>query len=157
MKALSIKEPWVTLLHQGNKTIETRTWNTKYRGWLLLCASKKPVSDLSGNAFAIAELTDSRPMTEEDEHKACCKVYPKAHSWLLKNITPIEPYPVKGRLSLFNVSVTSPDVVRYFWNKGWKAGSICKLLELTDYRLMKILRDDLHIFDRELQDGKVIL
>ncbi len=157
MKALSIKEPWASMIYNGQKTIETRTWNTKYRGWVLLCASKKPKSNLSGNAFAIAEIYHSRPMIALDEPQACCSIYPKAHSWLLKNITPIKPYPVKGRLSLFNVSVTSPDVVRFFWNKGWKAGYICKLLDLIDYRLMKILRDDLHIFDREIQDGKVIL
>ena len=157
MKALSIKEPYASLINGLKKTIETRTWNTHYRGWLLLCASKTPKTILSGNAFVIAELTHSRPMIPEDEYAARCKIYPKAHSWMLKNVTPITPFPVKGRLSLFNVSVTSPDVVRHFWNWGMNAGDICKLLEIEEHILMNILRNDLHIFDKALTGDRVIL
>ena len=46
MKALSIKEPWATLILEGKKTIETRTWKTNYRGEILLCASKNPKSNI---------------------------------------------------------------------------------------------------------------
>ena len=67
MKAISIKEPWASLILNGHKTIETRTWKTTYRGKLLLCASKKPKSSLSGMGFAIADLIDIRLMTKEDE------------------------------------------------------------------------------------------
>ncbi len=38
MKALSIKQPWAHYIASGQKTIETRTWETKYRGPLLICA-----------------------------------------------------------------------------------------------------------------------
>ena len=41
MKALSVKEPWASLIRSGKKTIETRTWNTNYRGKLLICTSQK--------------------------------------------------------------------------------------------------------------------
>ena len=40
MKALSIKQPWATLIAEGYKTIETRTWAVKYRGPLAIHASK---------------------------------------------------------------------------------------------------------------------
>jgi hypothetical protein len=103
MKALSIKEPWVSLISNGRKTIETRTWKTTYRGKLLLCASRKPKSSLSGMAFAISNLVDIRLMTKEDEKEACCKIYDRAHSWFLENITPIKPFPVKGQLGLYDV------------------------------------------------------
>jgi activating signal cointegrator 1 len=41
MKALSLLQPWATLVAIGAKKIETRSWNTKYRGPLLIHASKK--------------------------------------------------------------------------------------------------------------------
>lgn len=105
MKALSIKEPYASMIYSGMKTIETRTWRTNYRGKLLLCASKKPHTNLSGNAFAIAEIIDCRPMTIGDEEKACCEIYPGAYSWMLDNVQKIKPFPVKGQLSLFEVDI----------------------------------------------------
>ncbi len=103
MKALSIKEPWATKIYTGEKTIETRTWKTNYRGDILLCASLNPKSDLSGFAFAIAELKDVKVMTKEDEKLACCEVYPRAYSWVLENIRIIPLFKVKGQLGLFEI------------------------------------------------------
>ena len=103
MKAISIKEPWASLILSGKKTIETRTWSTKHRGKILLCASKKPKSSISGMAFAIAFLSDVQLMRKRDEFRACCNIYDKAYSWFLVNVEPIEPFPVKGKLSLFEV------------------------------------------------------
>lgn len=40
MKCLSLKQPYAYLLASGKKTIEIRKWNTKYRGELLIHASK---------------------------------------------------------------------------------------------------------------------
>ncbi len=40
MKALSIMQPWATLIAQGAKRIETRGWATSYRGPLAIHASK---------------------------------------------------------------------------------------------------------------------
>ncbi|MDB5252702.1 MAG: hypothetical protein JWP27_1871 [Flaviaesturariibacter sp.] len=39
MKALSLLQPWATLVVMGLKTIETRSWTTGYRGPLLIHAS----------------------------------------------------------------------------------------------------------------------
>lgn len=41
MKALSLRQPWAWLVAAGYKTIETRTWSSKYRGPLLIHASGK--------------------------------------------------------------------------------------------------------------------
>lgn len=131
------------------KPIETRTWYTKYRGDLLLVASKRPVWDeilqcpkcygfeiafsfdvigadpgnmfcphcgkevapvsidasISGQAVCIVNLVDCRPMVEDDEPKARCKIYPGAFSWVFENIRPIEPFPVKGQLHIYDVPV----------------------------------------------------
>ena len=32
MKVLTIKQPWATLIIQGYKRFELRSWQTKYRG-----------------------------------------------------------------------------------------------------------------------------
>lgn len=40
MKALSITQPWATLIAQGHKRIETRSWSTNYRGPLVIHAGK---------------------------------------------------------------------------------------------------------------------
>jgi len=38
VRALSWKQPYASLMLHGK--VETRTWGTKYRGWVLICASK---------------------------------------------------------------------------------------------------------------------
>lgn len=40
MKALSLTEPWATLVVTGEKKIETRSWKTPYRGLLAIQAAK---------------------------------------------------------------------------------------------------------------------
>jgi len=45
MKALTIWQPWATLLASGKKHIETRSRKISYRGEILLHAAKKPYID----------------------------------------------------------------------------------------------------------------
>jgi len=108
MKALSIKQPWASMIARGEKTIETRTWDTKYRGELLVVSSKKPVIPglPSGQAIAVADLVNVRRMTIHDEEAACCEVYNNAYAWVLRNIREIDPFPVRGQLGLYDVEVT---------------------------------------------------
>lgn len=40
MKALTLTQPWATLVAKGRKKIETRSWNTNYRGLLAIHAAK---------------------------------------------------------------------------------------------------------------------
>ena len=40
MKAISLTQPWTQLMAHGYKRIETRGWNTTYRGKLLICAAQ---------------------------------------------------------------------------------------------------------------------
>lgn len=40
MKVITIKQPWATLIMQGYKRFEFRSWQTKYRGDLLIHAGK---------------------------------------------------------------------------------------------------------------------
>lgn len=43
LKALSLWQPWASLVAEGVKTIETRHWSTRYRGPLAIHATKQPV------------------------------------------------------------------------------------------------------------------
>jgi len=40
MRALTIRQPWASLIAAGVKTIETRSWSTKYRGPLAIHAGR---------------------------------------------------------------------------------------------------------------------
>lgn len=40
MKAITIKQPWATLIALGEKQFETRSWQTKYRGPIAIHAGK---------------------------------------------------------------------------------------------------------------------
>ena len=40
MKCLSLRQPYADLLARGEKAIELRKWNTKFRGEFLIHASK---------------------------------------------------------------------------------------------------------------------
>lgn len=40
MKVLSIREPWASIIINGYKEYEFRSWKTNYRGKILIHASK---------------------------------------------------------------------------------------------------------------------
>lgn len=105
MRAISIRNPWADLIAHGKKTIETRTWATKYRGPLLICASKSPAGPNAGHAVCIVDLVDVRPMRKSDEKRACCRLYDGANAWVLKNVRRIKPFPVSGKLGLYDVTL----------------------------------------------------
>jgi hypothetical protein len=118
VKALSLKQPWLSWIIQGRKTIETRTWRTNYRGPVLLCSSltqgwgawalhSSDVDDMEPRGFALAvvDLMDCRPMAEADEKAAMIQWDDRRFAWMLDNVRPILPVPVKGSLGLFEVNV----------------------------------------------------
>src|ERR1700694_3122793 len=43
MKALSLWQPWASLIAMGLKEFETRHWATSYRGPLVIHAAKRPL------------------------------------------------------------------------------------------------------------------
>lgn len=106
MKALSLRQPWASLIADGRKTIETRTWRTRYRGPLAIHASARPYADLpTGGIIAVAWLYGCRAMEESDEEDACIALFDGAYAWLLANVQPMPLIPCKGRLGLW----TPPD------------------------------------------------
>ncbi len=104
--AISVRQPWASLIAEGKKTIETRTRRTLYRGPLLIVASARPKGlGPVGCAMAMVDVVDCRPMTAADEPAACCPVYKGAWAWVLANVRPVPPTAVKGRLGVYRVEM----------------------------------------------------
>jgi len=106
MYALSVKEPWLSMIANGIKTIETRTWRLA-RDFLnrdiLLVGSKKPKGKFSGKAACVVQVTECRRMKYTDVGEACCPVYPGAVAWKLANVRLVKPFPITGSLGLYQV------------------------------------------------------
>jgi len=121
VRALSWKQPYASMMLNG-KTEETRVWHTQYRGLVLMCASKNGYSDYDllkvagsyyseeihkllgktkdlpqGVAIAIGRLVNSKPLQTIDLPKAFVASPFDLYAHTYKNVTPIEPFPIKGK------------------------------------------------------------
>lgn len=112
MKAISIKQPWASLIAVGEKTIECRSWQTHYRGDLLICSSlsKERVKflPLLGKALSVVELYDIQHFTPEDINQAYLpeNLIPKAlsgYAWKLRLKYEVIPFDVKGKLNFYEI------------------------------------------------------
>ena len=120
MKALSLRQPFANEIATGRKTIETRTWSTKHRGRVAICASKSRKRYLGlhpappyGAIVAVATIVDCKPMMQADERAALCHVYPEAWSWFLEDIVRVKPVPIRGALGLFEIDLAEEDLEPY--------------------------------------------
>lgn len=128
MKVLSIIEPWATLIKEGKKVIETRSWKTSYRGELYIHASNKKIkkSDTHiiellklipnielgfGHILCKCKLIDCIYMDQEfldkiqkNTQEYLCGEYSLGrYAWVLEDIVPLdEPIPAKGHLNIWN-------------------------------------------------------
>jgi hypothetical protein len=67
MKALTLWEPWASLIASGDKLIETRSWETKYRGKLLITAAARKLDE--GDKIEARNLLKSIGYTDGDSFK----------------------------------------------------------------------------------------
>ena len=126
MKVITIKQPFATLIAEGLKEYEFRTWKTSYRGEILIHAGKgvdkKAMERFkylnleypSGCIIAKATITDCVYVDDalkEELQKKDDKVYygviNKDSNWdgygfKLENIEKKSPIEIKGKLSLWN-------------------------------------------------------
>jgi hypothetical protein len=109
VKALCVRQPWASLIADGSKTIELRSWRTHYRGPLVIVASTTPASAAArghprGVTLAMVDLLDVRVAQASDVHAACVPELRRAgFAWLLGNVRPLVHQPVKGQLGIFEV------------------------------------------------------
>ena len=121
MKVLTIKQPWATLIMQGDKRFEFRSWQTKYRGDLLIHAGKgkEAMKRLSkylpeklpyGRILGQVKLVDCIKMSPEFKEmllKENSDIYTKSsfqenYGWQVSDVQIFEkPIEAKGHLSLW--------------------------------------------------------
>jgi hypothetical protein len=65
MKALTLYQPWASLVAAGAKTIETRSWSTTYRGRLAIHAGARPVKASDGSLDLWREQTQAHVLNEQ--------------------------------------------------------------------------------------------
>ncbi len=122
MKALTIKQPWASLIVNGIKEYEFRSWKTKYRGKIYIHAGlssnksylkyyeKYNLEYLNGAIIGEAEITDCILIDEKFSKELNNKnslVYGNNHNgeyaWKLINVKKYdEPIYIKGKLGLWN-------------------------------------------------------
>lgn len=125
MKVLTLREPWASLVLSGSKTIETRSWQTRYRGEILIHAAVRRadarMDELTalvrgplnyGLIIARCELTGcalideayARRLALSDPINYMCGDFtPGRYAWTLENVRALaRPVPARGHLGLWN-------------------------------------------------------
>lgn len=94
MKALALHPFYAAMVAVGEKKIEYRSWNTNYRGDLLICSTLKKDLPVFPRGHALAIVTIDKTVQTK-----------KGWSWHLKNVRPIIPIPVKCQQRIFDIDV----------------------------------------------------
>ena len=123
MKALTIKEPWASLIIEEYKKYEFRSWKTKYRGKILIHAGLSIEKDMMerfkdynidinpGYIIGEATIVDCI-LVDEEFNKKLRNIDPvvygrsnhtETYAWKLENVVKYDnPIPCKGKLGLWN-------------------------------------------------------
>jgi hypothetical protein len=120
MKALTVKQPWASLIAAGIKDVENRSWPTRYRGPLLIHAgaafdisAKRVVNEFQGHYVPPRDDLFRDPMPRAGiiariELVDCIRnsgsewAEPGEWHWILSNAQIVEFEPCRGKLGLWN-------------------------------------------------------
>ncbi len=109
LPALSIHQPYASLVIQELKSIETRKWQVCHRGPLVIVSTRVHFNEYPvKQALGIVDLVDCRPMKDEEWEAACCEPYDGAIGWHLGNVREFrreERFEVRGMPGLFKLDV----------------------------------------------------
>ena len=125
MKVLTLKQPWATLVAEGIKKYEFRSWKTNYRGKILIHAGtgidKKELENFkdlnlefpSKWILAEVELEDCLELNDElnkkiiaEKNIAYGSKYRTGYAWKLTNSKKINyDKEIKGQLGLWNINI----------------------------------------------------
>ncbi len=103
MKALSLHADFAFAIAAGVKTIEYRTWQPKELGDILICTSTRNL----GGAFIYGYVIAIVEVYKVD------KVAPRNFEWHLRNVRLVEPFPVKGKLHLYDVPLNQITIIDF--------------------------------------------
>jgi hypothetical protein len=118
IRALNVRAPWAQFIMTGEKPYECRSWETPYRGPVVIVSSVTRPSAallarvgvsraeaeryLYGYAIGIVDLVNVRPGRRGDEALAFCDTR-EGFVWILAKPRPIEPFRVEGRCGLYSL------------------------------------------------------
>ena len=125
MKVLTLKQPWATLVAEGIKKYEFRSWKTTYRGKILIHAGSgidkedmKKFQNLDldfplKKILAEVELEDCLELNEElnkkiigENNRAYGSKIRTGYAWKLTNVKKINiDKEIKGQLGLWNIDI----------------------------------------------------
>ena len=144
MKCLSVSQPYADLIINGKKTIELRTWNTKFRGEFLVHAPLKVKADVceklcvdktklkTGVILGKVELYDVKVYNSLREFKSDSKnhlasedFFHHRYGFLLRNPQELKvPIPYRGSLGFFEAKphsqITENDVKSELFDEEYK-------------------------------------
>lgn len=116
MKAISIRQPWAWLIVSGFKDIENRTWETRYKGLILIHAGKyvpresecREIEESFNiklpSRFDVGGIVGSASLDNcVAAHKS--KWFFGPFGFVLSKARVLPFVPVLGRLGLFDVSI----------------------------------------------------
>lgn len=124
MKVITLKQPWATLVAEGIKKYEFRSWKTNYRGKILIHAGcgidkdgMKMVQELNleypaKKIIAEVEIVDCLEIDEElntkiidEKNIAYGNKKRTGYAWKLENVVKINnSKEINGKLGLWNIS-----------------------------------------------------
>ncbi len=124
MKVITIKQPWATLIVEGYKRFEFRSWKTNYRGDILIHAGKGidkeamerlkkylPDEIPLGKIIGKATLIDCIPMSKdfadmlakENNDIYTTHSFSRNYGFKLENVEKLDnPIEIRGQLGLWN-------------------------------------------------------
>ncbi|MBZ5689851.1 MAG: ASCH domain-containing protein [Acidobacteriia bacterium] len=121
-RALTIRQPWASMIVWGLKTVEVRSWSTEYRGEIFIHAAKR-IDERAASLFCLddlprgallgtVQLVDVEPLTPDrwkqlaDDHLQTGACEPGLYAWHVASPKALG-YPIQfqGELGLFQISI----------------------------------------------------
>lgn len=137
MRALTLWQPWATLVAIGAKRYETRSWRTHYRGRIAIHAAQKILRPMNkqmrvaleekglewqtlpkGKILAVVRLETCRPtestfILDSDPERAYGDFHGGRYAWYFVDILKLKnPIPIRGKQRLWNLSHKITETLR---------------------------------------------
>lgn len=179
MKVLTIKEPWASLIINGYKKYEFRSWKTNYRGKILIHAGKSIEKDMlikfknyniecyKGAIIGEAFLTDCILVDDDFENKLLeidpivygRENHEMKYAFKLENIVKYEnPIYINGKLGLWNYE-RNDNMQNMRLNeepfRKIKSGSKTIEIRLNDEKRSKLQIGDIIEFENRMSKEKI--
>jgi len=115
LRAITIRQPWASLIMAGIKPVENRTWKTTHRGVLVIHAGRNEAKAMTEHGDRLEDFPNGALIgtvrvvdcvRDSDSEWAI----PGQWHWILADPRPCRPRPAKGALSLW-----TPEPADWAW------------------------------------------